>query len=63
MKPFWGAATWSFERTNIETTGITHIDADGNEAEDVRLYDVSGRSVATPGHGIYITNTGKKICK
>ena len=63
MKPFWGAATWSFERTNIETTGITHLDADGNEAEDVRLYDVSGRSVATPGHGIYITNTGKKICK
>lgn len=63
MKPFWGASTWSFERTNIETTGITHLDADGNEAEDVRLYDVSGRSVATPGHGIYITNTGKKICK
>ena len=63
MKPFWGAATWSFERTNIETTGITHLDADGNEAEDVRLYDVSGRSIATPGHGIYITNTGKKICK
>ncbi|MBR5530678.1 MAG: family 20 glycosylhydrolase [Bacteroidaceae bacterium] len=63
MKPFWGAATWSFERTNIETTGITHLDADGNEAEGIRLYDVSGRSVATPGHGIYITNTGKKICK
>ena len=63
MKPFWGASTWSFERTNIETTGITHLDADGNEAEGIRLYDVSGRSVATPGHGIYITNTGKKICK
>lgn len=63
MKPFWGAATWSFERTNIETTGITHLDAEGNEVEGLRLYDPSGRRVITPGHGIYITNTGKKIYK
>lgn len=63
MKPFWGASTWSFERTNIETTGITHLDADGNEAEGLRFYDISGRRVVSPGHGIYITNTGKKVFK
>ena len=63
MKPFWGASTWSFERTNIETTGITHLDADGNEAEGLRYYDISGRRVVSPGHGIYITNTGKKVFK
>ena len=63
MKPFWGASTWSFERTNIETTGITHLDADGNEAEGIRYYDISGRRVVSPGHGIYITNTGKKVFK
>ena len=52
------AFTLSFGDDDV-TTGISNIKADGN-AENVPVYDLSGRRIAEPsGRGIYIKN-GKK---
>ena len=44
-----------------EATGISSINSDVQKKEDV-IYDLQGRRVAHPSHGIYITN-GKKVVK
>ncbi|MDY5813149.1 MAG: hypothetical protein SPJ97_01280, partial [Bacteroides sp.] len=42
------------------TTGITGVDAN-NTAEDTLYYDLSGRRVAKPTKGIYLTTDGRKV--
>ena len=44
-----------------EATGISSINSDVQKKEDV-IYDLQGRRVAHPSHGIYIIN-GKKVVK
>jgi hypothetical protein len=40
------------------TDGIRLLNADGTEAD--RIYDLNGRQVSNPSHGVFIKN-GKKI--
>lgn len=44
-----------------EATGISSVNSDVQKKEDV-IYDLQGRRVAHPSHGIYIIN-GKKVVK
>ena len=49
------------EITDGTATGIDTIDADSH---DRKLYDIQGRKLEqTQGHGIYIVNGKKMICK
>jgi hypothetical protein len=45
---------------NDETSGITDINTEDNQNLNGKIYDMQGRQVTTPSHGIYIIN-GKKI--
>ena len=45
-----------------ETTGIISIDMDGNVNVDENVYDLQGRRVIQPKHGLYIVN-GKKVVR
>lgn len=62
MKPFWGACTWEFQKSDIKTpAGIGFV---GGDYDTDVLYDLQGRRVehvAQPG--IYISNGGKKVIK
>ena len=62
MKPFWGASTWSFEKTDAEVTGIDQVKANG-AAGETKLYDLGGRQITTPTHGVYINDRGEKHVK
>ena len=48
-------------REEAETTGIQNMPANGEQQDDV-VYDLQGRRVTNPTHGIYIIN-GKKVIK
>ena len=48
-------------REKAETTGIQNMPANGKQRDDV-VYDLQGRRVTNPTHGIYIIN-GKKVIK
>jgi hypothetical protein len=43
-----------------ETTGINDINAEGQQQKEDVVYDLMGRRVTNPQHGIYIRN-GKKV--
>ena len=48
-------------RQEAETTGIQNVPTNGEQQDDV-VYDLQGRRVTNPTHGIYIIN-GKKVIK
>ena len=48
-------------RQEAETTGIQNVPTNGKQQDDV-VYDLQGRRVTNPTHGIYIIN-GKKVIK
>ena len=48
-------------REEAETTGIQNVSTNGKQQDDV-VYDLQGRRVMNPTHGIYIIN-GKKVIK
>lgn len=48
-------------REKAETTSIQNMPANGKQRDDV-VYDLQGRRVTNPTHGIYIIN-GKKVIK
>lgn len=47
----------------IKANGTTGIDAIRTEAENGKVYDLSGRQVKNPGKGIYIINGKKMVAK
>lgn len=61
LKPkTWGAAIWTFEVSNV-ATGVhaTTFPA----IVPTSYYDLQGRLVSQPTHGVYVTNTGRKVIK
>ena len=48
-------------REEAETTGIQNVSTNGKQQDDI-VYDLQGRRVTNPTHGIYIIN-GKKVIK
>jgi hypothetical protein len=54
------AKNFVLQFSDDETTGITNINKDETNKGDNKIYDLQGRQVTTPSHGIYIIN-GKKI--
>jgi hypothetical protein len=62
MKPFWGASTWTFEKTEEVVTGLDQVLTNG-QASDNKLYDLGGRQITTPAHGVYINDRGEKHVK
>ncbi len=61
LKPInYGAAIWTFEETSI-STGIKTATFNANVPTS--YYDLQGRNVANPQHGVFITNTGRKVVK
>lgn len=50
------------ELNDTQTTAINTITTDGTADSDV-WFDVYGRRVARPGHGIFINSTGRKIIR
>ena len=48
-------------RQEAETTGVQNVPTNGEQQDDV-VYDLQGRRVTNPTHGIYIIN-GKKVIK
>lgn len=61
LKPFWGACTWEFQKTDIKTpTSITSVSTENKSDE---LYDLAGRRVnLITEHGVYISG-GTKVIK
>ena len=61
MKPkTYGASIWSFEMSDI-VTGISRATAPASVSTS--YYDLQGRRISQPAHGVYITNTGRKVVK
>lgn len=61
LKPkTWGAAIWTFEVSNV-ATGIHATTAPA--IVPTSYYDLQGRRVSQPSHGVYVTNTGRKVIK
>lgn len=61
----WGASIWTFERTTEAVSDITAINTINSATiTDVpaAIYDLHGRRINTPGHGIFIQG-GKKYMK
>ncbi len=55
----WGGSIWNLINTEI-STGIQKTEVAGKA---VSYYDLGGRQVKTPHHGIYITSNGEKILR
>lgn len=55
-----GAVYIDFDNIDSDVTGITNIHHDEEEPENPVYYDLQGRRVEHPQHGIYIVN-GKKV--
>lgn len=55
----WGASIWIFEKLDVQTAieGTEVVPAE----REVRYYDLQGRRVLRPTHGIYITSDGRKV--
>lgn len=61
LKPkTYGAAIWTFEVSNV-ATGVHATTAPA--IVPTSYYDLQGRSVNQPTHGVYVTNTGRKVIK
>lgn len=61
LKPkTYGAAIWTFEVSNV-ATGV-HA-ATTPAIVPTSYYDLQGRLVSQPSHGVYVTNTGRKVIK
>lgn len=61
LKPkTYGASIWTFEVSNV-ATGVhaTTVPA----IVPTSYYDLQGRRVSQPTHGVYVTNTGRKVIK
>lgn len=61
LKPkTYGASIWTFEVSNV-ATGVHATTAPA--MEPTSYYDLQGRRVSQPSHGVYVTNTGRKVIK
>ena len=61
LKPkTYGAAIWTFEVSNV-ATGVHATTAPA--IVPTSYYDLQGRRVSHPSHGVYVTNTGRKVIK
>lgn len=61
LKPkTYGAAIWTFEVSNV-ATGVHATTAPA--MVPTSYYDLQGRRVSQPSHGVYVTNTGRKVIK
>lgn len=61
LKPkTYGAAIWTFEVSNV-ATGVHATTAPA--IMPTSYYDLQGRRVSQPSHGVYVTNTGRKVIK
>lgn len=61
LKPkTYGAAIWTFEVSNV-ATGVHATTAPATVPTS--YYDLQGRRVNQPSHGVYVTNTGRKVIK
>lgn len=61
LKPLtYGAAIWTFEVSNV-ATGVHATTAPA--IVPTSYYDLQGRRVSQPSHGVYVTNTGRKVIK
>lgn len=61
LKPkTYGAAIWTFEVSNV-ATGVHAATAPA--IVPTSYYDLQGRLVSQPSHGVYVTNTGRKVIK
>lgn len=61
LKPkTYGAAIWTFEVSNV-ATGVHAATAPA--IVPTSYYDLQGRRVNQPTHGVYVTNTGRKVIK
>lgn len=61
LKPkTYGAAIWTFEVSNV-ATGVHATTAPA--IVPTSYYDLQGRRVSQPSHGVYVTNTGCKVIK
>lgn len=61
LKPkTYGAAIWTFEVSNV-ATGVNATTAPATLPTS--YYDLQGRRVNQPTHGVYVTNTGRKVIK
>jgi N-acetyl-beta-hexosaminidase len=61
LKPkTYGASIWTFEVSNV-ATGVHATTAPA--IVPTSYYDLQGRRVSQPSHGVYVTNTGSKVIK
>lgn len=61
LKPkTYGASIWTFEVSNV-ATGVHAATAPA--IVPASYYDLQGRRVSQPTHGVYVTNTGRKVIK
>lgn len=61
LKPkTYGASIWTFEVSNV-ATGVHATTAPA--IVPTSYYDLQGRHVSQPSHGVYVTNTGRKVIK
>lgn len=61
LKPkTYGASIWTFEVSNV-ATGVHATTATATVSTS--YYDLQGRRVNQPTHGVYVTNTGRKVIK
>ncbi len=61
LKPkTYGASIWTFEVSNV-ATGVHTTTAPA--IVPTSYYDLQGRRVSQPSHGVYVTNTGRKVIK
>lgn len=62
-KPYtWGASVWTFEKSDVAVeTGIEEVKGENTRIKSV--YDLAGRQVENPAHGIYIVNNKKVYIK
>ena len=61
LKPkTYGAAIWTFEVSNV-ATGVHATTAPA--IVPTSYYDLQGRRVSHTSHGVYVTNTGRKVIK
>lgn len=61
LKPkTYGASIWTFEVSNV-ATGVHATTAPA--IVPTSYYDLQGRRVSQPSHGVYVTNTGHKVIK
>lgn len=61
LKPkTYGASIWTFEVSNV-ATGVYAATAPA--IVPTSYYDLQGRLVSQPSHGVYVTNTGRKVIK